>query len=393
MLKQDFSPHTISHIVNKDDIVRWRLWRDNTDKELSLKNLSDTINADDYKIHDVTVQNRPYCTLYQAKTKADHIALKLVNDYLKRIYKVKQSDRSRIVRQVKTLLTDGGDFHILKLDISSFYSSIDFSKMINQIENDMILGYKGIQILKSLNQVIKSKGENGLPMGICISATLSELLARNIDAKIKVLQGVFYYMRYVDDIVIFYDKSHISNITNKISEILSNSGHNLTINTSKQYQANLYDASFDFLGYSFKTSIINYKNHVEVKIAKGKINKIKTRIAKAFTQYKKDHSFRMLFARLRFLSAVKPLIENTNGTLYAGNTYNYQEISNCNSLKCLDGYLCAILNNQIIKGLSLSPSEVILLRKISFYRGFVHCRKVHYSLMLAKEIAKIWKYD
>ena len=44
--------------------------------------------------------------------------------------------------------------------------------------------------------------KKGIPRGIGISAYLSELYMRDIDIKIKSLEDVIYYARYVDDIIV-----------------------------------------------------------------------------------------------------------------------------------------------------------------------------------------------
>lgn len=396
MLKQEYSSNSLKRVIRKRDIIKWGLWKNNSDKQKKIQKIADEINKDDYCIKKLKEEIREGITVYHEDNKFDFLALKQVNFYLKRIYKVNQSDRSRIVSQVKTMLADGGDYKLLKLDISSFYSSISMSKIIDKIENDMILSYKGLQLLKHLNSVMKSEGIDGLPMGISVSASLSELLARDIDSRMRRLRGVIYYTRYVDDILIFYDETIINDIEKRFERALDKLGHNLKINTQKTYPGDTRNAEFDYLGYSFKT-IYNKKkrcNYVIVKVATKKINKIKRRIAKSFVQYASKKDLQLLIDRLLYLSSVKILDESESGVLYAGNTYNYQEITEKNAFKCLDGYMCAILDGKIkIKGLSFTIAEKTRLRKISFHWGYNECKKVKYNTIRATEIIKIWKYD
>lgn len=45
--------------------------------------------------------------------------------------------------------------------------------------------------------------ENGLPRGLSISSVMSELYMKYFDLRIRRLEGVYYYARFVDDIVVF----------------------------------------------------------------------------------------------------------------------------------------------------------------------------------------------
>ena len=81
--------------------------------------------------------------------------------------------------------------------------------MIDRLKEDMYLCNKGIKILESLADKMGSlppqHSADGLPRGIDISATLSELFMADLDSEIKKIDGIFFYARYVDDIIVIYN--------------------------------------------------------------------------------------------------------------------------------------------------------------------------------------------
>ena len=62
----------------------------------------------------------------------------------------------------------------------------------------------------------KVQQPNGLPRGLNISATLAELYMKDFDHNIVTTDGVFYYSRFVDDIIIFSYKEITLDYLNKI---------------------------------------------------------------------------------------------------------------------------------------------------------------------------------
>lgn len=63
----------------------------------------------------------------------DEFILRKINYNIKRIYKVKQNDRNIIIGQICNILKENPDYYIYRLDIYSFYESIDRNKIINKI--------------------------------------------------------------------------------------------------------------------------------------------------------------------------------------------------------------------------------------------------------------------
>lgn len=94
--------------------------------------------------------------------------------------------------------------------------------------------------------------ENGLPRGLSISSVMSELYMKYFDLRIRRLEGVYYYARFVDDIVVFCSNEKTQeNAWNFISESLAKMG--LCMNTTKSYKWNSQQKTIklNYLGYTF----------------------------------------------------------------------------------------------------------------------------------------------
>ncbi|KZY52572.1 hypothetical protein A3734_18490 [Sulfitobacter sp. HI0054] len=130
-----------------------------------------------------------------------HFALKQIQYNIRRLYKVKQSNRHEIICQLRELLADAMPKYIVRTDISSFYESIPRNILLGKLRNDPLLTLQSKKIIRRiLYEYSQITGrDTGLPRGIGISAYLAELYMRDIDSSIRNHPGVLYYARYVDE--------------------------------------------------------------------------------------------------------------------------------------------------------------------------------------------------
>ena len=405
MLKQEYSSKNLSKIIRHKHVFSWNMWHNNSEKNRILQKYADEINQNDYLTGEIIVQMFNGKNTYRPELAVDFLKLKLTNYFIKRIYKVSQADRRKIIKQIKIMLSDGSPYKLLKLDISDFYESIPLSTMINRLKDDMLLCGKGLNFLESLQNKIQNLPEkyriDGLPRGIDVSATLSELFMLAIDREIKKIPEVFFYARYVDDIIIMHSSVQDVLIGQCKEIILRN---NLKINESKMEiisfeEDNVSKRTFDFLGYRFSImpkSDDRMGKKIEVDIAEKKINKLKKRIVHSFISYVKDNDLGLLKCRLRFLTGVVRLQKSTQGTLCAGNAFNYSELTSCKTLHILDGFVRNLLlrNTSRLEKLvfsKLSATQKNDLLKISFAKGYESRLTMNYTRNQAKKIRNAWR--
>ena len=85
---------------------------------------------------------------------------------------------------------------VLKSDIKSFYESIDVDKIISKLKNDFILSYHSINLIDDLLEKSANWDVTGLPRGLNISATLSEIAMRKFDKDVRNFDSIYYYGRF-----------------------------------------------------------------------------------------------------------------------------------------------------------------------------------------------------
>jgi len=397
MLRQLYTAKQLAKVVRRQDVWRWNLWEANSNRENKLRDLSDVISADSFTISELRTRIAKGYVIYEPSRAEDCLSLRLVDHYLRLIYKVQQSDRSRIVRQLKVILEDSSDLELRKLDIRSFYESISFDVLIARIRGDMILGYKGIRILESLAEQAREAGCDGLPRGIGVSATLAEIVGRDIDRHIRNMHGVYYAARYVDDIIIIAERRQGAAIDASLEEFWPKVA--LETNQDKGVTQSFNSSPcFCYLGYEFSVGVATEKRkrrEVSIRIAPSKIQKQKTKICKAFWQYSKDRSFSTLVGRLRYLSCVQPIASSANGRLCAGNAYNYREITSPSSFDALDALVRQITAGKGRLGMSvaslLSQKQIQQLRRISFRIGFERNLHVQFTRSRAQQLKRVFR--
>jgi hypothetical protein len=348
---------------------------------------------------------------YFAKNLSNRLILRKLNDNIKRIYKDEQANRRIIISQLKVLLEETCPSWIIKTDIKSFYESIDREKLIAKFQDDSMLSYYSMFLLRKLfaNSFISEK--TGVPRGMNISATLSEIYMRKFDKWIRNAQGVYYYARFVDDIIIFtYSKEDALKLLQNIDSKLKDHANGLTINKRKTQlfngltieRLNVQDGSLlrkdnfiEYLGYKFwKTEA--KKNNLKIGIAEKKIKKIKTRITLSFVDFIQNQDFKLLENRIKFLTGNYSIKKDDNGKdLRAGIYFNYPEITDLSIFTQLNEYFRKILfAKKRILGLkinhSLSIGEKKRLAKYCFLSGFK--AKVYNSFSYAQmsDIISCW---
>lgn len=399
MLKQTYDANAFLSVIHKEDIRKWDLWKKKDESKDKAKSLSEELGIQHYSINALNKSSHNGKVVYFPSQPQDHFALRLVDRYLRRIYKVVQSDRAKIVRQISVILEDGGKFALIRSDIKSFYETIDFSKSIEKIKQDMIISPAGLSILESLKNEYQrsSASTKGIPRGIGLSATLSELYLRDLDKTFAACNDVIFYSRYVDDIFIIVDQGKSDKIKLLLIEKVSEIGLSLHPAPKQLIFETDKPCSFPYLGYLFEIQnrdvLKNEKKTgtervVDVKIAPDKVKKIKQRIYRALLDYRSNKNFQLLLDRLRYLSCSKIIKKNDNGNLYAGNAYNYRYVSNPGCFKVFDAFLL-----KKIEDFAFSVLEQQKLKRISFYRAFENKNVASYTRRQSTTIKEVWSYE
>lgn len=309
------------------------------------------------------------------------------------IYKLSQANRDKIISQIKILLEENNPYWVLKLDLKSFYESINREEIFQKMKSDYRLNRQTLNLVEKIFNQPEFVGLDGVPRGLCVSSIMSELYMKKFDIEVKRISGVYYYARFVDDIILFCNSpSARENAEKEIVSLLEGLKLNLNLEKKQKWDMTSRD-SLVYLGYAFN----HERKKLIISIAQNKVNKIKTRIVKSFVNFTKNPNYDLLRQRIKFLSGNIVLRRKTSlSPIFVGIFYNYKMINNLSALKEIDGFYQKILKSKNGKlgaklNALLSDAQLKELGKYSF--AFGHEKKVRhfFSTDDMKKIVRCWQ--
>ena len=211
------------------------------------------------------------------------------------------------------------------------------------------------------------------------------------DIAIRHIEGVYYYARFVDDIIVFCSSEHSKDLVwDTAQSELNELGLTLNVGKSYSWSPSMIGVNLIYLGYVFSKA----DSKVKVTIADKKIKVIKTRLTKSFIRFAKDRRFDLLKLRIKFLTG--------NFTLYQADTllpikvgifFNYKQATNVDCLVELDRYYQSLLHCQTGKlgGLiALTKAQLKELEKYSFRFGYENHVNHHFTNDQMRLIINCW---
>lgn len=384
MLDQKITGKSFLRLTSLKDIIRFKLGRNRSEYLEKLELAAQNITAGSCDFSDLSSYTKRGKQIFKPNTLESVYALRKVNKILGRIYKVKQSDRDAISKQINSLISDTSEYTIIKGDVKSFYESIPRDSVFSKIESNRILSYQNRNIIKYIFSCKNILNTPGLPRGISISSSLSELYIREFDRHIRALDGVYYYARYVDDFVIFcHSKCEeiVQSAENKLKQLGLSLNHS-KMKTIKSENILSGIESLSFLGYEHVIS----GSTTKIRISQNRIRKIKTRIVLSYLNYAKNKDIELLCLRLKFITGnylirePSPQDSGTRG-LMAGFYYNNKALNDPKQVLDLDSFLMRLSRSKkgsIYRNVGTADMRAacIATQGITFDKGF-NQRKVY----------------
>ena len=395
MYSQSFSPQNLYSCTTQTERRNSGLSKDELVQEVGLC-INNSINKGTFQYKIRTLGDLYLNDQQKGSMKylcQDLILRKLYNN-IKRIYGVEQANRNQIVKQMVSLLKEKSPKWVVRLDVRHFFESINRAHLMERFQEDGRLNYQSICLLKNLFEHPSINPEKGLPRGLSISSVMSELYMKYFDLEIRRMDGVFYYARFVDDIIIFCSNMKAqSNVWAKMPEMLSNIGLQLNPNKSYKWDSQEQTKKLTYLGYTF---LPNEEEGVEVTIAERKVDMIKTRITKSFVRFAKDGNFSMLKNRIKFLTGNYTLYNpSTLLPIKVGIYFNYNMVTDKVVLYALDKYYQSLLHcrsgrlgSRLVARMSVAQRSN--LAKYSFVYGFEHHVNHFFTSAMLADITDCW---
>lgn len=357
MIDQTFSARNFLRLTTRLDPKKYKLGKNRADYLETLEKISQASLSDNFEFSTFSRSVIAEKFVYSVTNHIDEFVIRKLNDNVSRLYDVKQANRSEIIGQVIPLLKEKAPYFLLKLDVKSFYESIDRRTLLSRINEDSSLGYRSKSLLNKLLADASYFSGTGLPRGVSLSATLSEIYMKEFDTAARMIDGVYFYARFVDDILIFTysDPSRVK------ADLCGNLPPNMFLNSAKEDllgfnkngNCSLHPPGvpeLSYLGYRFifrSQSAMPVGNlpkgapplppRLIVKIADSKIRKMRRRIMLSIFSFFRDKDFHLLSARLRFLTGnCRMRRDEDNGRLLSGIYYNYSLIDEVAGVKDLE---------------------------------------------------------
>jgi hypothetical protein len=366
-------------------VIRFKLGRKRSEYLEKLDLAAKKILDEGCDFSDVTFYDKKGKRIFKPNSLESVYSLRRVNKILGRIYKVKQSDRDAITKQISSLVSDTSHYVVIKGDVKGFYESIPRDSVISKVESNRILSFHNRRVLRQVFACASVSAVAGLPRGISISSSLSELYIRDFDRHVRALDGVYYYARYVDDFIIF---CHVrsNGILQDVETKLKSLGLVLNYKKIKTVRSDaLYNGAkrLGFLGYEH---YVESDSSVKIRVSSNRVRKIKTRIVLSFLDYARNKDISLLCLRLKFITG-NYLIREASGSsgesrgLMAGFYYNNKTLTDLHQIVELDSFLmrlCRSKRGSIYRAIGAADMRLacIATQGISFDKGF-NQRKVY----------------
>jgi len=376
--------------------------------------VSNEIHEKDFNFN---IIHKPGDEIYIAqKSLAVFFAMKQLQHNISKTFKVLQSNRNYIVKQLYGLVGDGYPKVIIRTDIESFYESIPQDKLLQKIEGNNLLSSLSKKLIKKIFYEFESVKDTtiinpgkGIPRGVAISPLLAELYLKDLDREIQSIPDLIYYARYVDDIVaIFCPKTASTKrvYIKEIEERVTNSG--LSLSTPKTeiidvLDKGVFNKSFTYLGYKFELlqTANDFKTFIE--ISDAKLDRYNQRLKLAVENYNVSSKYNepiarsMLIARIKFLTGNYHL-NNTKRNIKTGLFYSNAMLllnkGNFKSLKALDRLLMQnlqLLCPPVKIGIDKQNMVKFLNVRFSFSKSYNLRERAFYSFRLSSREVKYYR--
>jgi len=360
-----------------------------------------------------------------AKLQDELVVRKLVKN-LKRCVPQFAESRSRIVSNLQLLLAEGVPYRVYRLDIRSFYESFQKNDVLETVRELRYLSPQSKTLIETLLNTHAEMGGSGIPRGLSLSATLSDLRMKQFDLLIRSKEDTFYYARYVDDIVIV--TSAMEKKTEFMTWIKNSLPSGLKLNPDKrkivEFQGKVAAKanditssliiSFDYLGYTFsvrdptkgeknKKRNSDLNRYVSIDISNRKIKKLKTRIVRSFIDFISNkgnrNAWELLRDRILFLTQNFSVYNPKTGNREKAGIYHSYPLVADNSAGLIE--LDCFFRNAVLArtGRVFSKSVLLLSRKqkqrllsFSFVQGHQTQGFVYFSAKRIHEIQRCWAY-
>jgi hypothetical protein len=350
--------------------------------------------------------------VYQPVDMLDRLLVSAASTTFSKVTRVKQANRHLVNATVENMLSEGIPFVVHRFDLRQFYESIPRKQIELRLIEDLGLPRSAVRVMRSLFQGCTEQSVAGLPRGVSASGVLSEDYLQPIDRALSNHDHIYFYSRYVDDIIIVSSvEANYADLRSWLRDELQTRG-GLRLNHEKSHgllieggQPNKPSSHIDFLGYRYTiTPQKDNINLVSIDIAPSKVAKLASRLCLSARSFLVDRDYALFEDRIRALSGNYRIPGGLKGHQpMVGIFYSYPAVSAStydhheSGLSKLDSFLRALLLGRKTS-LSRSLSSVLTieqrryLARYSFTVGHRTRQLTKFSSQRVGKIVGCWKY-
>ena len=371
--KEEWSDDDKKLFNDTKDLFKENLKERRAEESKWMETLADKVNERDYKItlDKIDLDGKSGYTV--PDTAENLFVMKTLQYNLKKVFKVQQANRHRIMTQVRILMNESTPKYIIRTDVHHFYESIPQDKLLNMIKGNTLLSKMSMRFIWQILEEYERKKDAeepaglGVPRGVGVSAYLSEIYLRDLDEKIKHRPEVVYYVRYVDDIFMILSHLPVGTKLEKYYDGIRKEFAELGLalmdpdDEDQKEKLQLLDfytfmkegdkneqGNFTYLGYTLRwlRSVCDSgtKLNTQFALSKRKDKKIRDRIDAAFAHFTEKTKYSLSGARkdlkdsLRFIAGNYRLTKSKSG-IKAGIYYGNDLLTDTKALAGLTAYL------------------------------------------------------
>ena len=150
--------------------------------------------------------------------------------------------------------------YYLKMDIRHYYPSVDKAILMDKLRRK----FKDRQLLDLIQKILDNG--DGLPIGILLSQVFANFYLSPLDFAIKQKYGERYYIRYMDDMVVFGpNKKHL----HALRRIIDKELHSLGLTMKRNWQVFKFDTEpLDYMGFRFYRDRTTLRRSIMLRITR-----------------------------------------------------------------------------------------------------------------------------
>jgi len=380
------------------------------------------------KVYNVDMGKDMYVT---GDDRDSFFACKIIADEMQKSFKIPQPNRIQILRSLQLLLVEPIDKILVRCDIKQFFESIPRNELVAKLESTGLLNNRTLRLIRRMFGDLTNKFScvEGVPRGISFSPMMADFYLREIDKTISSLSGVYFYKRYVDDIIVVASPStnfrNAIELYKKLVEIFGKSHLQLHPADSDKYIAeDLHygvegKLTFDYLGYQIS---LNKKTAgITMLLTNNRIARYKEQIDKAVSFYERKANCKPVVKGKRLGHHHQPLYKlhktlsfltcnyhlgGTKSGILSGIYFKHELLTDTGQLSELDEYLDGAINrispalfhnikdkNGVIVDDYWEKIRLTLHDKYSFVRGFEKRKMCKMTSNDFKMIKHLFNYE